>query len=92
MVVLDIPLLAESGWPGLAATIVVDLDPEVAVERLVRHRGFTEEDARNRIARQAGRDERLARADLVIDNHGEPHQLEAEVDRAWEWIQTLRTA
>lgn len=92
VVVLDIPLLAESGWPGLAATIVVDLDPEVAVERLVRHRGFTEEDARNRIARQAGRDERLARADLVIDNHGEPHQLEAEVDRAWEWIQTLRTA
>ncbi len=91
VVVLDIPLLAESGWPGLAATIVVDLDPEVAVERLVRHRGFTEEDARNRIARQAGRDERLARADLVIDNHGEPHQLEAEVDRAWEWIQTLRT-
>lgn len=92
VVVLDIPLLAESGWPGLVATIVVDLDPEVAVERLVRHRGFTEDDARNRIARQAGRDERLARADLVIDNHGEPHQLEAEVDRAWEWIQTLRTA
>ena len=92
VVVLDIPLLAESGWPGLAATIVVDLDPEVAVERLVRHRGVTEDDARNRIARQAGRDERLARADLVIDNHGEPHQLEAEVDRAWEWIQTLRTA
>lgn len=92
VVVLDIPLLAESGWPGLLGTIVVDLDPEVAIERLVRHRGFSEEDARARIANQATREERLARADLVIDNHGDVDDLEAEVDRAWEWIQSLRQA
>lgn len=90
VVVLDIPLLAEAGWPGLVATIVVDLDPEVAVERLVRHRGFTEDDARNRIANQAAREERLAGADFVVDNHGDPEALEAEVGRAWDWIQTLR--
>jgi dephospho-CoA kinase len=88
-VVLDIPLLAESGWPGLVATIVVDLDPEVAIQRLVTHRGFTEEDARNRIGNQAAREDRLATADLVIDNHGDPEALEAEVDRAWAWIQDL---
>jgi dephospho-CoA kinase len=91
VVILDIPLLAESGWPGLVATIVVDLDPEVAIERLVRHRGFTEEDARNRIGNQAAREDRLATADLVIDNHGDPSALEAEVDRAWDWIATLPT-
>lgn len=89
VVVLDIPLLHESGWPDLRGTIVVDLDPEVAVQRLVRHRGFSEADARNRIANQADRHERLAAADFVIDNHGEPHELEAEIDRAWEWIQSL---
>lgn len=91
VVVLDIPLLAESGWPGLLGTIVVDLDPEVAVERLVRHRGFSEEDARARIANQATREQRLERADLVVDNHGDVEDLEAEVDRAWAWIESLRT-
>lgn len=90
VVVLDIPLLAESGWSDLKGTIVVDLDPEVAIERLVAHRGFTEEDARNRIANQAAREERLEKADFVVDNHGDPDALEAEVDRAWDWIQTLR--
>lgn len=92
VVVLDIPLLAEAGWPGLAGTIVVDLDPEVAVQRLIAHRGFTEDDARNRIANQMEREHRLSRADFVVDNHGDPVALEAEVDRAWTWIQTLPTA
>lgn len=90
VVVLDIPLLAEAGWPGLAGTIVVDLDPEVAVERLTSHRGFSEEDARSRIATQMEREHRLARADLVIDNHGDPEALASEVDRAWAWIGSLR--
>ena len=48
VVVLDIPLLVESGWPGLVGTVVVDLDPDTAVERLVRHRNFSEDDARAR--------------------------------------------
>jgi len=90
IVVLDVPLLVESGREDLAGTIVVDLDPEVAVERLVTHRGFSAEDARNRIARQIERSERLARADFVIDNHGEPHELEDEILEAWGWIQQLR--
>jgi len=90
VVVLDVPLLVESGRDDMAALIVVDLDPEVAVRRLVEHRGMSEEDARNRIGRQASREERLAKADLVIDNHGSPEDLEAEVDRAWEWINSLR--
>ncbi len=89
VVVLDIPLLAEAGWPGLVGTIVVDLDPEVAIARLVEHRGFTEEDARNRIANQMEREHRLSKADFVVDNHGDPQALELEVDKAWAWIQTL---
>ena len=83
-------LLDRSGWPGLAGTIVVDLDPDVAVERLIAYRGFDETDARNRIANQASRDERLALADFVVDNGGDLDRLEREVDRAWDWIATLR--
>src|SRR5690349_3379732 len=68
VVILDVPLLVESGRDDLAAMIVVDTDPEIAVARLVEHRGFSEEDARARIARQASRDDRLAKADFVIHN------------------------
>ena len=88
-VVLDIPLLVESGHEGLGGVIVVDVDPEVAVERLVAHRGFVEQDARDRISRQASREDRLARADVVVDNSGTLDDLVAEVDRAWAWVQTL---
>ena len=80
VVILDVPLLVESGRDDMAAMIVVDLDPEVAVQRLVEHRGFAEDDARNRIAKQASRSDRLAKADLVIDNHGDPDDLAAEID------------
>ena len=89
VVVLDVPLLVESGRYRASGVIVVDVPPEVAVERLVRDRGMTEEDARARMARQVSREERRARADLVIDNSGPPEALQEAVDRAWAWIATL---
>jgi dephospho-CoA kinase len=92
VVVLDIPLLVEGNREGYAGVIVVDTDPEVALRRLVEHRGFSEEDARARMANQASRDERLARADVVIRNDGTLEDLRAEVDRAWAWIESQRVA
>ena len=89
-VILDIPLLVESGHKGLAGIVVVDVDLEVAVERLVAGRGFTATDARNRISRQASRSQRLERADLVVDNSGTLDDLVHQVDLAWEWIATLQ--
>jgi len=92
VVVLDVPLLVESGWEGMSGVIVVDLDPDVAVARLVEFRGFDESDARNRIANQASREERLAKADMVVDNGGDLASLETQVDRVWEWISGLEPA
>ena len=89
VVVLDIPLLDRNGWPGLVGTVVVDLDPEVAVERLVAHRGFTEADARARIAAQIDRSARLELADFVVDNSGTLEDLEEQVDRLWAWVAGL---
>jgi dephospho-CoA kinase len=89
VVVLDIPLLAENPRDGLAATIVVDTPVEVAVSRLVRQRGMTDEDARARVSRQATREARLARADRVLDNRGTPADLERQVDEVWAWLRTL---
>ena len=89
VVVLDVPLLVESGRYRASGVIVVDTPPEVAVERLVRDRGMTADEARARMARQASREERKAKADLVIDNSGPPDALDEAVDRAWSWISTL---
>jgi dephospho-CoA kinase len=73
----------------VAGLIVVDVDPDVAVRRLVEKRGMREDDARARIARQASREERRARADVVIENSGSLDDLAAQVDRAWRWIEAL---
>ncbi|MCB0952734.1 MAG: dephospho-CoA kinase [Microthrixaceae bacterium] len=89
VVVLDIPLLGEAGWPGLQGTIVVDLHPDTAVSRLVEHRGFTEADALARIDAQIGRSERLEMADFVVENSGPLEDLETEIERLWEWIGSL---
>jgi dephospho-CoA kinase len=89
IVILDIPLLTENPRDGLQGVIVVDVPVEVQVERLVRSRGFDEQDARARIARQATREQRLERADLVIDNGGDLDALIDEVDRAWQWLTSL---
>lgn len=90
VVVLDVPLLVESGRADMAATIVVDVDPEVAVHRLVDQRGMTEADARVRMARQASREDRLARADVVVDNSGDLDALRRRVEEVWAWIGDLR--
>jgi dephospho-CoA kinase len=89
VVIYDVPLLVESGRKGYAAVIVVDVDPEVAITRLVEQRGMTEGDARARIANQVSREARLAVADHVIDNSGTREHLQQQVDEAWAWIQTL---
>jgi len=92
VVVLDVPLLVESGRDDMAVLVVVDVDPELAVQRLVDHRGFSETDARNRISRQARREDRLARADFVVDNAGDRAALDAEIERLWAWIERKRAS
>ena len=86
VVVLDVPLLVESGRSDMGGLLVVDIDPELAIARLVEHRNFSEADARARVARQASRAERVARADIVIDNAGSLDALVPQVDAAWQWI------
>lgn len=88
-VVLDVPLLVEGGRDRYPVDVVVVVDaPEtVALERLVVGRGMDREDARARMARQATREERLAVADVVVENSGDRASLEAQVDRLWSWLE-----
>ena len=105
VVVLDVPLLVEGGRRrsgdeasqgrqnvpyGVAAVVVVDTPPEVAVSRLIRDRGIKPDEVEARMAAQATREDRLSLADVVIDNSGSTEDLVQEVDRAWAWIEDLR--
>ncbi|NDE69796.1 MAG: dephospho-CoA kinase [Actinobacteria bacterium] len=90
VVVLDIPLLVENPREGLDGVLVVDLDVDLALGRLVEQRNMSVEDANARIAKQATREQRLAIADHVIDNSGDRTQLEEKVETAWSWIQSLK--
>lgn len=84
VVVHDVPLLAEN---GLAAAydlvVVVDVPPQLQLDRLVRLRGMTREQAEARIAAQASREQRLAVAGIVLDNSGSLYELDRQVADLW---------
>jgi len=89
IVILDFPLLTENPRSDLNATIVVDVDPEIAISRVVTHRGMDEADARARVARQAKREDRLAIATHVIDNSGDTAALGERVAEVWSELLVL---
>ena len=92
IVVLDMPLLAEFPRRDLSGVVVVDIDPEIAVERLVSQRGMTHDDVRARMSKQATREQRLAIADHVISNDGSVEDLVRQVDECLVWARSLPPA
>jgi dephospho-CoA kinase len=90
VVILDVPLLVESKAYETEGIIVVDTDPEVAVQRLVEFRGFNADDARARMKLQATREERRAVAAFIVPNDGTQDELMAHVEQCWAWIQSKR--
>ncbi len=84
IIVHDVPLLAESrGKDAFDVVIVVDVPPGLQVERLVSVRGMAPDQARARMAAQAAREQRLAIADIVIDNSGTLDDLDRRVAEVW---------
>ena len=67
-------------------TVVVDVDVDERVRRLVDKRGLTEADARARIAQQVDDDTRRAAADIVVDNNGPLEALAAQVEKVVRMI------
>ncbi|WP_217207548.1 dephospho-CoA kinase [Streptomyces sp. AC550_RSS872] len=85
VVVHDVPLLTENGLaPLYDLVVVVDAGPETQLDRLVRLRGMTEEDARARMAAQATREQRREIADIVIDNDVPLEELPRRVKDVWD--------
>jgi dephospho-CoA kinase len=93
VVIIDVPLLRSEHRDelGFDILVVVDLPVEVAVSRLVEHRGFDLADAEARAASQMTREARLGLADVVIDNKGDLDGLRKQVERLWsDLVKRLR--
>jgi dephospho-CoA kinase len=88
IVVLAIPLLTalHRETMKLDKVVVVDCPTDVALERLLAHRGMDRADAEARIRAQISREERKENADYVLDNSGDRASLEAAVADLWEWL------
>ena len=87
VVVHDIPLLAENGRAGeFDAVIVVDVPAEVQLERMLRDRGWSQEDAESRMRAQSSREDRLALATHVVKNTGTREDLRRRVTEVFEEI------
>jgi dephospho-CoA kinase len=80
--ILMIPLLVESGRPQRRCdrVLVVDCPEEEQVRRTMTRSNLSRDEVHAIIAAQASRASRLARADDVIDNGGEPARLEPQVE------------
>jgi dephospho-CoA kinase len=89
IVVLDAALLIETGLAQRVDVLVVTHSPkEVQVDRLAAM-GMPAAQAKARIAVQAAPEERLARADIVIDNTGSLEDLGRRVDEVWKELERL---
>ena len=84
LIVYEAPLLYEAGAEKrVDKVVVVTVDPEVQLQRIVARDQLDESAARLRVAAQMPQEEKVARADYVIDNSGSITDLEKEVVRLW---------
>ena len=85
VIVHDVPLLAEGlrTSSGFDVVVVVDVPPQLQLERLTGQRGMAPEQAAARMAAQATREQRLAIAGIVIDNSGSLDDLDERVTEVW---------
>jgi len=89
VVVLEAAVMLEAGWNRSTDEVwVVIVEPDVAVRRAVARDGVDEAAVRARIAAQLSNADRIARADVVIDNSGTPADLIEKLDSAWNALQS----
>lgn len=92
VVVYDIPLLVEGNSNNrpfdFQLIVVVAAEAETRIDRMVTTRGLTRQEAEHRLASQATDAERLAVADIVIDNNGTLAETMQAADELWQTIKS----
>ena len=87
LIVLDVPLLFEAGWDSMAEeNCLVYADEDVQLKRLMLRNGYSREEAFARIQAQMPLQEKIKRADRLIDNNGSLPSTLRQADILWkEW-------
>ena len=87
VIVHMIPLLVETGQESdFDLCVVVDVDYQTQLERLMARGSMSREEAESRIAAQATREQRLAAADVVVHNVGTINDLRKQLDNLWSHL------
>jgi dephospho-CoA kinase len=93
IVVHDVPLIAENNLvSAYDLIVVVDVPPRIQLDRLIKLRGMTRDQAKARLAAQATREQRLAIAGIVIDNSSSLAELDRQVGELWTELRRAQTA
>ncbi|ORX47349.1 CoaE-domain-containing protein [Piromyces finnis] len=81
IVIMDVPLLFESGtYHFVNKTVVVSCSKENQLTRLMKRNNFNEEEAKARINSQMSLEEKIKKANIVIDNNETLAETEKQVD------------
>lgn len=85
VIVLEAAVLLEAGWDPLVDEIwVVTAPEEVAVQRVQARSGLPREAVVARLRSQLPPEERIRRAQVVIDNAGSLEDLRRQVEDLWQ--------
>jgi len=88
MIVLDIPLLVETGLLGLVdKLVVVNASRNAQIDRCRKKTGLARTEILARITAQAPLKRKVRISDFVIDNNGTEKQTKREVEKVWERMQ-----
>ncbi len=84
LIVYEAPLLFEAGAEGrVDQVLVVKIEPQLQLQRLMQRDHLDEVAALQRIAVQMSQEEKLSRADYVIDNSGTVEEVLRQVEDLW---------
>lgn len=85
--VVEVPLLIESGWNSMMdETWVVTTGREEQLKRVMARSGLSGEDVEKRIAAQMPQEEKCRYADMIIDNSGTVEATRQQVDAIWKQL------
>ncbi len=88
LAVLEAAVLFEAGWQDLVDEVwVVVVEPDLAVQRLATRNNLDEAAARARISSQLSNAERVAKANIVIENNSDLAALESGIQAAWDKLE-----
>ncbi len=83
-IIVEVPLLFESGFDRFCDAVVVVSAPEAVIEKRMRERGMTPENVRKRQQAQMPLEEKRQKADFVIDNSEDFQKTRREVESIWK--------